>query len=85
MPDCSVAAANGVEVVCNQAAADQEGFSPRRLLALLLFNLDWTLVRLPIAGDTVEDLMRAFAAGAESVGAGHCLVSVIGVYTFKLA
>jgi hypothetical protein len=29
---------------------------------------------LPIAGDAVEDLMGAFAAGTESIGAGHCLL-----------
>jgi hypothetical protein len=81
----SVAAADGVEVVGNQAAAYLECFSPRGFLASLLLDLDRALVGLPIAGDSVEDLMGAFAAGAESVGAGHFLVLNGQGYTFKLA
>ena len=71
--DCSVTAANGVEIVCDQAAANQECLGSRRLLTTLLLDLDRALMGLPVTGDTVEDLMGAFAAGAESVGAGHCL------------
>ena len=68
-----VTAANGVEIVGNQGTAYKKCLGSSGFLAALLLDLDRALMGLPVTGDTVEDLMGAFAAGAESVGAGHCL------------
>jgi hypothetical protein len=70
----SVAATDSVEIVSYQAAADEKGLGAHRFLEALLLNLDRAFMGLPITGDSVEDLMGAFAAGAESIRAGHFLV-----------
>ena len=56
-------------------------------LPILFVTLNWAFVGLPVAGNPVEDLVGAIAAGAESVGAGHGrnLRSINKVYIFKLA
>jgi hypothetical protein len=59
-----VAAANCVKIICDQEIRQKKGFSLGNLGFLPFFNLDWTLMGLPITGDTVDDLMGAFSAGA---------------------
>lgn len=62
----SVAAANSVKIVGDQLAADYKGFRPRLLAMALLLDLKWAFMGLPVTGDTIQDLMRAFAASANS-------------------
>ena len=75
----SVNAADGVEIVGYQGAADEERFGAGGFLPALLLHLNGALMGLPVAGDPVQDLVWAFAAGAESVGAGHRLYSYPGM------
>jgi hypothetical protein len=70
----SVAAANRVEIVCDQCTADKKCLSSRGLLSALLLQLDGTFMGLPVAGNAIQNLVGAFAAGTESVWASHRLL-----------
>jgi hypothetical protein len=59
-----VTATNRVKIICNQQIGQEKGFGLGGLSALSFLYLDRAFMGLPIASDSIYDLMGALSAGA---------------------
>jgi hypothetical protein len=59
-----VAAANRVKIISDQQIGQKEGLRLGGFFTLSLLNLDRAFIGLPVAGDSIDDLMGALSAGA---------------------
>jgi hypothetical protein len=59
-----VAAANRVKIISDQQIGQKEGLRVGGFLILSLLNLDRAFMGLPVAGDSIDDLVGALSAGA---------------------